>query len=426
MSSAKNTIGIAGAGIAGLAAGILLQEAGYMVKILESGSISGGRIQSQTMNGYLIEAGPEFIHGNAKETIRLLKKYHIPFVPVNGKMYSAREGHLLETADMNGDWDKLLIQMKKLKNDLPFGEFLLKYFPGTDHREVRETAIRFAEGFDLVDINTASTQALAAEWLAGESAQYRIPRGYSTLIRSMEDEFISAGGKILFQQPVESVDWTAKKIQVNVNKGQPYIVDKLIVSVPVSMLNPAATDFQRLSFNPSPDEHLNTFGQIGYGTVIKLVLIWRSAFWKTRIPDAHFIFSDCFIPTWWTQYPQDLPLLTGWLGGPAAAVVSQEPDSYFLQQGLESLSIVFSVPVSELKNKLVDFRVFNWAKEPWSRGAYSYPTVKSRQAKILSRKSWDRRIYFAGEAFYEGPHPGTVEAAVVSGLDTARQLLAEI
>src|SRR5450631_374015 len=194
MSSAKNKIGIAG-----LAAGMLLQQAGYNVQILESGSVSGGRIQSRRINGYLIEAGPEFIHGNAKETIRLLKKYHIPFVPANGKMYRVRDGQFLETRDMNGDWDKLLIQMKKLKNDLPFGEFLSLYFPGADHHEVRESAIRFAEGFDLVDIQTSSTQALAAEWLAGESTQYRIPGGYHTLIQSMEDEFISAGGKIFFQ-----------------------------------------------------------------------------------------------------------------------------------------------------------------------------------------------------------------------------------
>jgi hypothetical protein len=45
-------------------------------------------------------------------------------------------------------------------------------------------------------------------------------------------------------------------------------------------------------------------------------MIWDRAFWKNRIPDVQFIFSDCFIPTWWTQYPIDLPMLTGWLGGP--------------------------------------------------------------------------------------------------------------
>jgi len=426
MSSVKNTIGIAGAGIAGLSAGILLQQAGHAVHIFESGLVSGGRIQSRWMHGYLVEAGPEFIHGNARETIRLLKKYKIPFVPANGKMYSAFEGRILETNDRSETWDQLLDQMKNLEKDLPFGEFLLKYFPGTAHEELRESATGFAEGFDLADTRTASTQALAVEWQSEDSGQFRIPGGYDTLVRFMEDEFISAGGKIWFQHMVESVNWTSKDIRLEVNKHPPYTVDKLIVTLPVPMLNHSATNLPRLLFNPFPEEQLNTFAQIGYGTVVKLVMIWKSAFWKTPIPDAQFIFSEGFIPTWWTQYPLDLPLLTGWLGGPAAENVSEKPDEFFLDRGLETLSDVFSIPVSELKNELVDFRVFSWKKETWSRGAYSFPTVQSHQARIFSLKSWDRRIYFAGEAFYEGLHPGTVEAALVSGIDRARQLLAEM
>ena len=40
-------------------------------------------------------------------------------------------------------------------------------------------------------------------------------------------------------------------------------------------------------------------------------------------------------------------------------------------------------------------------------------------------KSWDHKIYFAGEAFTKEP-TRTVEAALVSGVDRARHLLAEI
>jgi monoamine oxidase len=198
-----------------------------------------------------------------------------------------------------------------------------------------------------------------------------------------------------------------------------------VVSVPVYMLNHSATGFEKLVFNPFPAEQLSSFSEIGFGTVIKLVMIWKSAFWKTKIPEAQFLFSDCFIPTWWTQYPLDLPMLTGWLGGPAAEVVSQESDEFFLNQGLESLSIAFSIPVSKLKSLLTGFRIFNWKKEKWSRGAYSYATVKSHRERILSMRSLGQKIYFAGEAFYEGPHPGTVESALVSGIETARLLLAE-
>jgi monoamine oxidase len=155
-------------------------------------------------------------------------------------------------------------------------------------------------------------------------------------------------------------------------------------------------------------------------------MVWKSAFWKSNFPAAQFIFSSGFIPTWWTQYPLDNPVLTGWLGGPPAEKFSEQPDEFFLRQAFETLSSVFSIAVSELKNELAGFRVFNWKNEIWSRGAYSYPTVESRQAKISGMKSWGQKIYFAGEAFYEGAHPGTVEAALVSGVDRARELLTEM
>jgi monoamine oxidase len=75
-----------------------------------------------------------------------------------------------------------------------------------------------------------------------------------------------------------------------------------------------------------------------------------------------------------------------------------------------------------IKSGLKDFRIFNWQKEPWNRGAYSYSLVGSTEAKRICRNPVDKRIYFAGEAYYEGPYQGTVEAAVVSGLETARRL----
>jgi monoamine oxidase len=242
----------------------------------------------------------------------------------------------------------------------------------------------------------------------------------------MENEFISAGGKILFEHAVKSVDWSGNNIRVELNSRQPFIVDKLIVSLPAPMLRQTGHNNQELRFIPSSEHQLELFGEIGYGTVVKLVIVWKTAFWRNNFPDAQFIFSSGFIPTWWTQYPLDNPVLTGWLGGPPAEKFSEQPDEFFLMKGFETLSSVFSIAIPELKNELAGFRVFNWKNEIWSRGAYSYPTVQSRHAKISAMKSWGQKIYFAGEAFYEGAHPGTVEAALVSGVDRARQLLAEM
>src|ERR1700680_3646728 len=205
-------IGIAGAGISGLKAGIELQSAGHPVSIFESRSRTGGRIESLQVAGLIVETGPEFIHGKLKETIGLLKKYKIPFDQTGGKMYDARDGRVRLTYEMAEGWDQLLDKMKSLEEDLPFQEFLEKNFPGNRFIELKKSAVRFAEGFDLADVQTASTQALILEWEHDESKQFRIPSGYGTLIRALENEFKTLGGKIYLSHPVETVDWNSNKI----------------------------------------------------------------------------------------------------------------------------------------------------------------------------------------------------------------------
>ncbi len=55
-------------------------------------------------------------------------------------------------------------------------------------------------------------------------------------------------------------------------------MDKLIVTVPPPLLNRSGSYGEGLSFSPAPEEQLNIFSQIGFGSVVKLVLIWKSAF----------------------------------------------------------------------------------------------------------------------------------------------------
>jgi monoamine oxidase len=170
---------------------------------------------------------------------------------------------------------------------------------------------------------------------------------------------------------------------------------------------------------------MEAFRNIGYGTVIKIVLVWNSIFWKKLIPGAQFIFSDSLIPTWWTQFPRDIPMLTGWLGGPQADRLANEPDEFFKEKAIESLASIFSLSADKIRGSLKSCMVFNWRNKPWTRGAYSYPKYGPRSAIAICRQSLSNRIYFAGEAYYEGPYPGTVEAAIINGKETSRQLITE-
>jgi monoamine oxidase len=73
--------------------------------------------------------------------------------------------------------------------------------------------------------------------------------------------------------------------------------------------------------------------------------------------------------------------------------------------------------------KLVAARAINWAHDTYAGGAYSYATPGTRGAQAVLSRCDGGTIFFSGEALYRGRDMGTVEAALASGLETARALL---
>jgi monoamine oxidase len=216
---------------------------------------------------------------------------------------------------------------------------------------------------------------------------------------------------------VTQIDWEKNKVTIQTNNGKQYTGQKCIVTVPLDFLqktNPASINFQ-----PSLGDHINAAKEIGYGTVIKVVLEFSDAFWTSYAKDIAFIISDEKIPTWWTEFPDTVPLLTGWKGGPGAEELSNKDDEEILQIALSSLSAVFKMTIPEIQQKIVASKIFNWLTEKYANGAYSYPWPSSKKAKRIMNMPVDDTIFFAGEALYDKESSGTVEAALISGKEAA-------
>jgi monoamine oxidase len=166
---------------------------------------------------------------------------------------------------------------------------------------------------------------------------------------------------------------------------------------------------------------------IGYGNVVKILLRFASRWWADiggqNLSDLSFLLSEAKVPTWWTQFPDNNPTLTGWFAGPRAEKVSSLTEADLIELGIASLAEIFGRPVDGLSTDLVAARAINWGNDPFARGAYSYATPRTRAA--LSRLGQpDGAIFFSGEALYAGPDMGTVEAALASGQTAARAILA--
>ena len=421
MKRQDKTIIIIGAGASGLMAAKRLAKR-YKIILLEASDRVGGRIHTEKVPGFSrpIEAGAEFIHGKLPVTLKLLKKGNIDYKELKGKFYRADERGFCEQQEMIEGWDKVLKQMKKEKHDMTLHEFLQKHYSGDEYSGLRQHIRNYAEGFDVADTAKASMKVLYNEWSNEDHEIYRVSGGYGQLITYLFDECKKNDAEFFMNSIVTVINWEKNKVSVQTKDGQQYNGEKCIVTVPIHFLQ--QTNTNSINFNPWLQDHISAASEIGYSTVLKVVLEFNEPFWNSYAKNTGFIITDQQIPTWWTQLPDTIPLLTGWKGGPGAADLSIKSDEEILQIALQSLSSIFKMSVPELQEKIIASKVFNWIAQEFAQGAYSYAYPSSKEAKRILNGAVDETIFFAGEALYDKESSGTVEAALITGKEVATKL----
>src|SRR5258705_426547 len=116
-------------------------------------------------------------------------------------------------------------------------------------------------------------------------------------------------------------------------------------------------------------------------------------------------------PVWWTSYPLRSGLVVGWAGGPAAMALGREPRQ-LAARAVASLADTFGLDRRTVRRHLVGTHHHDWTRDPFSRGAYSYPLVGgSGAAEALSRPV-QGTVFFAGEATDEEGRTATVHGAM--------------
>jgi monoamine oxidase len=416
----KQTIIIIGAGISGLTAANILADK-YKVLILEGADRIGGRIHSLSLNGFsqVIEAGAEFIHGHQKETLRLLKEAGISYEAVEGEIYRKEKKERKKEEEFIDRWDQLLKKIKSIPQDMTMYDFLQEYFGEDKDADLRRQATAYAEGFDAADVKKVSVKSLYREWSREKDINFRIPDGYGALINYLADCCTKRGTDIITGDPVKQVDWDQSAATVYTASGKKYFASKVIVTVSVNVLQ-TVNSKASINFTPPLDEQVRAARQIGFGSVIKIILQFKERFWGEN---TGFIFSDEEVPTWWTQLPRTNYTLTGWIGGGRADRMKALSNDEILEKGLHSLANIFDLSLEQLKFNLQTCQVFNWRESEFVLGAYSYDTPQSESARKLLNSPIEDTIYFCGEALYDGPAPGTVEAAIVHAMETAKQVM---
>src|SRR3954470_24283419 len=178
---------VIGAGASGLMAAKELSAKGKKVIVLEARNRAGGRIDTLPAKHFShpVEAGAEFIHGNLELTQQLLKEYNIQYTKVEGSMLRNKNGKWQDTEEEIEGWGEMMQKMNGLKEDMTLTNFLNTFFNQEKYAALRQSALRFAQGFDVANEHDASVIALRSEWEYEEEEQYRMPGGYMQLIDAL-------------------------------------------------------------------------------------------------------------------------------------------------------------------------------------------------------------------------------------------------
>lgn len=418
---------VVGAGVAGLTAARMLSRSGLSVDLIEARNRIGGRILTDH-SITPVELGAEFIHGKPDATFDILGKGSIKATEMSGELWYSREGKLTRAGGWNSGEDAIWNALKGWEgDDLTFDQFTAQHFPGEEWAQARRMAARYVEGYDA-----ARSDRVSLKWfLKTEAAQdaieggrsFRLAVGYDAVPQQIAADF--APGKVVLHlnTVISEIHWQRGSVKVIARHSEndeplSFAAPRLVITLPLGVLK------QDIRFSPELPEKRAALASIEMGAVIKPVLRFRERFWNERMG---FLFGDDeWIPTWWTQYPAQSTLLTGWCGGPRAERLSYRGRDFVIERALEALARMFDRSQAQLKSQLEAAYVHDWQADPFARGAYSYVLVGGIDAPAQLAQPVDDTLFFAGEATDTLGYTGTVHGAIMTGQRAADEVLKTI
>lgn len=223
----KGKVGIIGAGLGGLLAGVALAKKGYKVKIFERLRHAGGRFTNFEVKGFQLTTGALHMipHGNNGPLARLLRE-----VNANVKIFEAKPEGLFRVGGKDYTYAKVLnlfplVERVKLSFILTY----FKYGKGSDEilynwlskKLSHPLAFKITDSFCGWALSINSKQISTREFIAITKNIHKlrgpgIPQGgCKGVIDALVQRLTQLGGEILYKSEVEEIlveDNEAKKV----------------------------------------------------------------------------------------------------------------------------------------------------------------------------------------------------------------------
>ncbi|MGY6561381.1 MAG: flavin monoamine oxidase family protein [Luteibaculaceae bacterium] len=409
MSAVKEKVIVVGAGAAGLYAAFCLKQKGVDFLVLEAASTYGGRLgKIEGFANYTLDSGAQWLHGKRNLVGALVKesKTKITLDSGNSRYWFNRE--LKKDLPKNVD----IFKGNNLP-DLDYQTYALQQGLGQDYQFIIE---------NLAGDLGAAASRLSVYHTAKEDAMWTSGKGdfkfESTYFEFIEQHIaLAVKDKIILNTAVKSIDYSTDTITLTDASGNTYSAQKVILTVPVSILKRGDIAFTP----PLPANKTEAFSKIGMDAGIKVFLKFKEKFYHQYVSGGEI--CAAYIDDAVGKPQHDNVLMAFVMGTQAEKLSALGSDLAIEKELLKELDAMYRGKASK---NIVATYVQDWSKNPFVAGAYSYGTVGMGNARAVAAESVEDKLFFAGEAMNLNGHHATVQGAMETGRAMAVNIIEQL
>lgn len=356
----NDSIIIIGAGVAGMTAAYLLAQKGINFQIIEASSTYGGRIKRTTsFVDFPIPLGAEWLHTSASELSIIVNNSSIQInTQLQGYQSQNQVGYF-----ENGN--------------LTFSPIFTEF--GNDFEDKKFVNSSWLDFFE----------------------EYIVP---------------SISSKMIFNKQIASINYSGSKVILTDNTGQNYESEKVIVTVPLKILQENI-----ISFNPTlPTTHTSAIQNAPIWGGIKVFIEFSTKFYPSYLtfPDSETnagqrVYYDA------SHGQNSSANVLGLVALGAQAEQYQNLSGNALKNYiLDELDTVFGGLAT---TNYIQHIIQDWSSEPFIKAAYLADIATSEISENLST-SVANKVFFAGEAYTKEDDWGGVHNAARSARDVINEI----